>query len=323
MSVAIVGSLGFDSIRTPAGAVERELGGAAAHAALAASLFTEVELVAAVGGDFGRWQYETLESHEIKTDEILRVAGERSFAWSGGYDDELSLTHSVRETPTVLDSWRPWLGLAARGADILLLSAMDPEVQQRVRGQWAGDGLVAVDSKTSWITTKRPALIELISSADIVFLNGREARALTGKPLVLEAAYQVRAWGPRAVVLKLAEHGYAVLHEDGYFSVPCHALEDIRDPTGTGSAFAGGVLGYLDLVPENELNLALLRQAVSYGAAVASFCAEALGTRRLTALTEFEVMRRAADFKPITHLESEPVAAPEREAAEPELSLVQ
>jgi sugar/nucleoside kinase (ribokinase family) len=308
MSVAVVGSLGFDSVRTPFGAVERELGGAAAHAAMAASLFTEVELVAAVGDDFGRRQYEALERHGIETGEIVRVAGERSFAWSGGYDGELSLTDSVRETPTVLDSWRPWLGLAARSADILLLSAMDPEAQQRVREQWHGDGLVAVDSKTSWINTNRRAVIDLIRSADIVFLNGREARALTGKPLVLEAAYKVRAWGPKAVVLKLGEHGYAVLHEDGYFSVPCHPLEDVRDPTGTGSALAGGVLGYLDLVPENELSLELLRQAVSYGAAVASFCSEALGARRLTALTEFEVMRRAADFNPVTHLEHEPVA---------------
>lgn len=320
MPVAVVGSLGFDSVRTPFGAVERELGGAAAHAAMAASLFTEVELVAAVGDDFGRRQYETLERHGIETGEIVRVAGERSFAWSGGYDGELSLTDSVRETPTVLDSWRPWLGLAARGADVLLLSAMDPEAQHRVRDQWDGHGLVAVDSKSSWISANRPAVIELIRSADIVFLNGREARALTGKPLVLEAAYRVRALGAKAVVLKLGEHGYAVLHEEGYFSVPCHAPEGVRDPTGTGSAFAGGLLGYLDLVPESELSLALLRQAASYGAAVASYCAEAPGVRRLMALTEFEVMRRAADFNPITHLENEHAATARRAPAQPGVS---
>ena len=44
MSVTVVGSIAFDAVRTPFGARERMLGGAATHFALAASFFDEVRV---------------------------------------------------------------------------------------------------------------------------------------------------------------------------------------------------------------------------------------------------------------------------------------
>ena len=46
MSILVVGSVAFDSIETPHGAVNDCLGGAATHFALAASYFTDVRVIA-------------------------------------------------------------------------------------------------------------------------------------------------------------------------------------------------------------------------------------------------------------------------------------
>ena len=53
MSITVVGSVAFDAVKTPFGARERMLGGAATYFALAASFFDEVHVVGRVGEDFG------------------------------------------------------------------------------------------------------------------------------------------------------------------------------------------------------------------------------------------------------------------------------
>ena len=53
MALTVVGSIAFDSVRTPFGERERVLGGSAVHFALAASFFTDVCVVGPVGDDFG------------------------------------------------------------------------------------------------------------------------------------------------------------------------------------------------------------------------------------------------------------------------------
>src|SRR5262249_47190907 len=50
--VLIVGSVALDSVRTPAGAVEEALGGAAVYSSIAASFFAPVRLVGVIGRDF-------------------------------------------------------------------------------------------------------------------------------------------------------------------------------------------------------------------------------------------------------------------------------
>ena len=52
MSLLVVGSVAFDGLESPYGKVERTVGGAATYFAVAASMFTHVNLVAIVGDDF-------------------------------------------------------------------------------------------------------------------------------------------------------------------------------------------------------------------------------------------------------------------------------
>jgi len=52
MAILAVGSIAFDTIKTPRGQIERVLGGSVTHFSLAASFFTEVRVVGVVGADF-------------------------------------------------------------------------------------------------------------------------------------------------------------------------------------------------------------------------------------------------------------------------------
>ena len=58
MSITVVGSIAYDTVKTPFGERERMLGGAAVHFALAASFFDEVRVVGPVGEDFGEEQLD-------------------------------------------------------------------------------------------------------------------------------------------------------------------------------------------------------------------------------------------------------------------------
>ena len=286
MSFTVVGSIAFDSIRTPFGEAERELGGSATHAALAGSFFTDVRVVGPVGEDFDDAHYELLERNGIATEEMVKVRGARTFEWRGHYEYDLNVAHTDATELNVFDGWQPRLAQESREADTLFLAAMDPETQIDVRNQWEGTGWSALDSNSYWIGTKREALVAAIGMVDFVLLNDVEARLLTGKPMLLDAAREITSWGPLAVVLKLGEYGCALLHEEMYFALPGYPLEETRDPTGTGDALAGGFLGYLDRVPGWRLTPDVLRRAVTYGSVMASYCAEDFGSRRLRGISE-------------------------------------
>ena len=62
MSILVVGTVAFDSIETPSGSVDRELGGSASYFAVAASFFAPVQVVGVVGEDFPRDYIELLSS---------------------------------------------------------------------------------------------------------------------------------------------------------------------------------------------------------------------------------------------------------------------
>ena len=304
MSLSVVGSVAFDSVKTPFAESERELGGSAVHAAAAAALFTEARIVAPVGGDFQKGHEALLATRGVETGDLDRKPDQKTFAWHGRYQWDMSVAHHDATELNVFEGWRPELSADARQTGILFLASMDPEMQIEVRKQWKGSKWSALDSIYFWIELKREALIEAIRGVDIVLMNDQEVRALTGHRTLLNAARDIMGWGPRAVVIKHGEYGSSLLTKNGYFALPGYPLETIADPTGSGDAFAGGFLGYLDLVPDGvELTESVLRRAITYGSVVASFCVEDFGARRIFSVTEREIDSRVADFKEMTHFE--------------------
>ncbi len=307
MSLTVVGSIAFDSVKTPFGERDRMLGGAAVHFSLAASFFTEVRPVGPVGEDFGPAEFEVLERRGVHTEDIERVTGGESFFWRGRYEFDLNVAHPEDTQLGVFGEFEPKLSAASQGADMLFLANIQPDLQRQVRAQCTAARFSALDSMNLWIDTAKDSLLAAIGEVDCVVLNDAEIRQLTGEPNLARAARALMQHGPRAVVAKQGEYGAALFTEDSFFALPGFPLEDVRDPTGAGDSFAGGFLGYLD-GHEGDLDEACLRRAMGYGTVLASFNVEQFGTERVASLTREEIDERFAELHAMTRFE--PLPAP-------------
>ena len=304
MSLTAVGSIAFDSVKTPFGERERMLGGSAVHFSLAASFFGGVHIVGPVGDDFGEGELAVLEDHGVATEDIERVEGGKTFFWRGHYDYDLNIAHTDDTQLNVFGDFEPKLSGASRTADILFLANIQPDLQRQVRAQ-SDARFAALDSMNMWIETARDSLLAAIAEVDCVIINDAEIRELTQEHNLARAARTVTGMGPRAVVAKQGEYGAALFTESGFFALPGFPLEEVRDPTGAGDSFVGGFLGYLDS-HGGELDEMTLRRAMGYGTVLASFNVEEFGTERVARLTRAEIDDRFEALRQMTQFEAIP-----------------
>jgi sugar/nucleoside kinase (ribokinase family) len=305
MSLTVVGSIAFDSVRTPFGERERMLGGTSVHFSLAARFFTEVRPVGPVGDDFGDDELALLSERGIVVDDIERVPGGTSFFWRGRYEYDLNVAHTEDTRLGVFGEFQPKLSEASKAADVLFLANIQPDLQREVRAQCAAARFCALDSMNLWIETARDSLLAAISEVDCVIVNDAEIRQLTGESNLARAARRVMEMGPRAVVAKQGEYGAALFTETGFFALPGFPLEDVADPTGAGDSFAGGFLGYID-GSEGDIDDACLRRAMGYGTVLASFNVEEFGTERVSRLTREEIDERFDLLRQMTRFDGVP-----------------
>jgi sugar/nucleoside kinase (ribokinase family) len=303
MSLVVVGSIAFDSVRTPFGERERMLGGSAVHFSLAASFFTEVRVVGPVGEDFGEGEYEVLRQRGVNTEDIERVEGGQTFFWRGHYEYDLNTAFTDDTQLNVFGDFAPKLSQGSREAENLFLANIQPDLQREVRAQCSGARLAGLDSMNLWIDTARDSLVRTIAGVDLVFLNDAEIRMLTDEPNLVRAARKVMDVGPSAVVAKQGEYGAALFTGEGFFALPAFPLEAVVDPTGAGDAFAGGFLGYLATEPDWR-DEAALRRAMTYGSTIASFNVEEFGTERVARLEREEIDDRFEQFRRMTMLKA-------------------
>jgi sugar/nucleoside kinase (ribokinase family) len=306
VSITVVGSVAYDAVKTPFGERERMLGGAATYFALAASFFDQVHVVGRVGDDFGEDDMAVLATRGTNVDDVERVPGGKSFFWAGEYGWDLNSRETLDTQLGVFEDFSPQLSDASRNCDVLFLANIQPELQLSVLEQCDRVQFVAMDSMNLWIDIARDALLEVIRRVDCVVLNDAEFRQLTNRPSIVGAAREVLAMGPSVVVAKQGEYGAALITEDDFFAIPAYPLETVIDPTGAGDTFAGGFVGYLARHREQPFTDPILRQAMAYGTALASFNVEEFGTERMDRLTAGEIDGRVEDLRQITQFEHSP-----------------
>jgi sugar/nucleoside kinase (ribokinase family) len=299
MSITVVGSIAYDSVRTPFGERERMLGGTAVHFSLAASFFADVHVVGPVGEDFGEAEMAQLEQRGVNTADVEHVAGGRTFFWRGHYDYDFNTAHTDDTQLGVFAEFEPKLSAASRACEVLFLANIQPELQLRVREQCDRARFVALDSMNMWIDTARDALVRVIETVDCVLLNDTELRMLTDEPNLVRAARKVIGWGPDAVVAKQGEYGAALFTAERFFGLPSFPLETVLDPTGAGDTFAGGFVGTI-AARDGQPDYELLRSAMAHGTALASFNVEAFGTERVAQLRHHEIEARVEQLREIT-----------------------
>ena len=87
--VLVVGSLAYDSVKTPSGKAERSLGGSANYFSVAASLFSGVRVVGVVGDDYLADDRSILLSRNVDLSGLQTIPG-KTFHWEGTYENNLN-----------------------------------------------------------------------------------------------------------------------------------------------------------------------------------------------------------------------------------------
>ena len=308
MSLTVVGSIAFDAVETQTAKRDRLLGGAAVHFSLASSFLAETRVIGPVGDDFGDAEYEVLRGRGVITDDIEHVPGGKTFFWAGRYERDVNVRHTLQTDLNVFEHFQPKLSEAAKRADTLFLANIQPDLQRAVREQCEASHFSALDSMNLWIDIAHESLLRTIAMVDCVILKDGEVRQLTDEPNLVRAANKVLEMGPRVVVAKQGEYGSAMFTREGVFGIPAYPTPDVIDPTGAGDTFAGGFMGYVAAHAGEELTDDLLRTAMAYGTALASFNVEAFGTERMQTLTGEEITARVTDLQRISRFDAAPLA---------------
>jgi len=307
MSVTVVGSIAFDAVQTPHGGRERMLGGAATHFSLAASFFDEIRVVGPVGDDFGDDEYAVLHGRGVNTDDIEHVEGGRTFFWSGVYHENMNSRDTLETELNVFETFDPKLSPESRDCDVLFLANILPELQLNVRRQCPTSRFVALDSMDLWINIARDALVAAIAEVDCVILNDSEVALFTGEREVVAGARKIMQHGPGAIVVKLGKYGAALVTPQDSFWIPAFPVDLVADPTGAGDSFAGGFVGAI-AAHGGDASLDVLKLAMAYGTAIASYNVEEFGTERVARLTGPEIVERVDGLRRITSFDTPAVA---------------
>ncbi len=301
MSLLVVGSVAFDSVRTPYGEAREVLGGSAVYCAVAASFLAGVRMVSIVGEDFGEEPLSQLRARGIDLSGLQSGAG-RTFRWSGEYSDDLKQRSTIATHLNVFESFRPRSDPVDRNVSHLFLANLDPDLQRLVLNE-TQPGLSACDTMNFWIKQKIYSIKRLLPVVSGLLINEAEVRLLAGEPNMFVAARRLLDLGLRFLVVKRGEYGAALFVGGRYFTLPAYPVEKPIDPTGAGDSFAGGFMGYLARTDRDDA--ATLRQAMLYGSALASFCVEDFSIRRFETVTPQAIEVRCADLRGFMSLDGD------------------
>ncbi len=296
----VVGSVALDSVTTPFGTVREVLGGSATYFSYSASFFTNVRLVATVGGDFPDEHLALLKSRGVDMTGLQMARG-RTFRWVGEYGYDLNEARTIDTQLNVFADFKPMLPGGLKKTPFLFLANIEPELQLDVLRQMERPHLVALDTMNFWIQGKREALLRVLAEVDVLLINDGEARQLAKEPNLIKAARSILSLGPRTVVVKRGEYGAMMVSDGQFFFVPAYPLESVFDPTGAGDTFAGGFMGYI--ASQGIVDQRTVRRAIVYGSVMASFTVEDFSLNRLKSLTPAEVEGRYAAFQELVRFD--------------------
>ena len=293
--VVIVGSVALDTIVTPWERRADVPGGSATYACIAASRRARTGIVGVVGEDFPRPAWNLFRRAGVDLSGLQCGPG-RTFRWTGEYFADMNQRRTLQTELNVFEDFRPELPLAYQRAPLLFLANIAPELQLHVLDQMAQrPRWVVADTMDLWIRTARPALEKVIRRVDVLTVNESEVRDLTGCASVPEAARKVLRMGPTYVLVKRGEYGSWVVGRDVWRVVPAFPVERVRDPTGAGDTFAGGLMG--ELARSRGNGAAALVRAAWFGTVLASVAVEDFGPARLLRVPERELKRRLSALR--------------------------
>ncbi|MBU0505612.1 MAG: PfkB family carbohydrate kinase [bacterium] len=302
MSITVVGSVALDTIETLFGKMERGLGGAAMHFSVAASFFTDINLIGVVGGDFPQEHIDFMKKRNIDLTGLQVEMEGKTFHWIGRYDEDVNSAITLETHLNVFETFKPVVPDKYKNPDFLFLANIHPDLQLHVIANAGKPKMIAMDTMNLWIDITKDILKKVIQKVDLVCINDQEVKMLTGNNNLVCGAREIQNMGPKTVIVKRGEYGAVLFHEEKIFAAPALPIEEVKDPTGAGDTFAGGMMGYLDQCP--EVTFDHLKTAIICGSVMASFNVEEFGCNRLRKLTKDDISKRFADFQALGQFDS-------------------
>lgn len=287
--ILAVGSIAYDSIKTPKGNRDRILGGSCTYFSIAASYYAQTSIIGVVGEDFDQNSWNLLKKFNINTD-CVEVAEGKTFSWGGQYSEDYSTRETLFTNLGVFENFKPKVNIDLK-EPILYLGNIQPELQLDVIKAVKSKSLIAADSMNLWIDLSPNKVWDLISKVDIFMLNDEEATQLTNKKNLEQIADDFMNHGPEIVIIKMGGEGSLVAYGDNKRYVSIVPGTPVYDPTGAGDSFAGGVLGYM-----SNYGLDNPVEAVINGSAVASYTVSGFGVENLCKLNKLELGKKIKEI---------------------------
>jgi len=298
MSVLVSGSIAIDNVKTQKASQENLLGGSASYAAIAASFFSPVGIVAVVGHDFPQEHLDVFKGRDINLEGVEFSEGE-TFRWAGEYMEDMNDRETLSVALNVLESWQPAVADSQKAATTVNLLANSHPLNQHAVVDQLGDGpgFTIADTMDLWIQISRHELESLLERIDLLVLNDSEAKLMMNTSNVVAAGHGLRSMGPKYVIIKKGEHGAMLFGEGEFFACPAFPLHDVFDPTGAGDSFIGGFAGYLASLGKESYDFADLKSGIARGTILASFTCESFSTHSLHDLTREGFEERLTTFR--------------------------
>tara|TARA_A100001388_G_C28706753_1_gene469048 strand:- start:57 stop:938 length:882 start_codon:yes stop_codon:yes gene_type:complete len=280
----ILGSVALDTIETKYGKAENLLGGSATYATIAAGLYGDAIPIGIVGDDFPKDGLDIFEKFSKNLKDLDQQPG-GTFKWGGKYHENGDDRDTLFTDLGVFENFNPSIHTSNKNASWLFLANIHPSLQLSVLEQCTNAPLVVTDTMNLWIDSTPEELKKIISKTNILLINESELHLLTKEQNVDKSIKEVLSMGPEKVIVKFGSKGAKCFSENENISVGVYPVKKVIDPTGAGDVFGGGFIS--GLVDGLSIKEAMLR-----GSALASFCIEDFGVKKLLNVSVNEVDNR-------------------------------
>jgi len=296
MSLLVTGSIGIDTVKTPFGVSKDCLGGSAVYFSMAASFFTHVRFLGAIGADCPFDLKKIFKGRPVDLNGLELRHTSKTFRWAGSYQGAMNEAVTDFVELNVLSEEPPQMPEEYKDSKFVFLANTAPILQIYLLDQLKNPKFVAADTMNLWINNNLADLKKLLKKIDCLILNETEARMLANEHNLITAAAKIEKLGPSVVVIKKGESGSIIRQANGQlFVLPAYPATIVKDPTGAGDSFAGGFMGYL--AGQGKTDFATLKKAVAYGTVVASFTISDFSLKGLTKTTRRNIDNRLNELR--------------------------
>lgn len=301
MSLLVTGSIAIDTVKTPYGVSENCIGGSAVYFSFAASFFCPVRLIGAIGPDCLFDLAEIFAGRNVDLTGLEVRPNSKTFRWSGTYYNNMDDRKTDYIELNVLAEDPPKVPAVFKNSKFVFLANTAPKLQLQLLRQIHDPTFVAADTMDIWIEGHFDDLKMLLKKIDCLIINEDEAKLLAKEYNLIKSAEKILSMGAGVVVIKKGESGSLVCDSNGNkFVLPAYPATEVKDPTGAGDSFAGGLMGHI--AQTGKTDFATLKTAVAYGTVVASFAITDFSINGLTSVDKrdiderFKALRRLTNF---------------------------